>query len=200
MPTELERRFIRGELRAQGEGDERRIVGYAAVFNQLSKDLGGFREMLMPGAFTRTLNEADVRALLNHDPNLILGRSGAGTLVLVEDDIGLRYEIMPPDTQYARDLLISLDRKDIDQSSFAFRAVEESWKHPNENEPLPIRVLHDVDLFDVSPVTFPAYPTTSVSARDMSKIIAGEGTGGEAVGGAVRRLAHLRRRLQLVEL
>lgn len=199
---EFERRFVKREVRAAGEGADRRIIGYAAVFNALSENLGGFREMIMPGAFKRTLLEADVRAVFNHDPNLILGRSKAGTLLLEEDEVGLRYEVIAPDTQYARDLLISLDRGDVDQSSFQFRTVEESWLHPTETEPLPIRVLRDVDLFDVSPVTFPAYPQTMVSARDMAKLMAspGQATGEAAGAHAARRLAHLRRKLQLAEL
>lgn len=198
--NELERRLYRGELRAEGEGAERRIVGYAAVFNVLSVNLGGFREIIMPGAFKRTIGEADVRAVINHDANLVLGRNKAGTLTLREDEIGLRYEIIPPDTQYARDLIVSLDRGDIDQSSFSFRAVEESWKYPTEQEPLPTRVLHDVDLFDVSPVTFPAYQETTVQARDMAKLYLTPGSqaaSGMAEAAAARRLSLLKLKLEL---
>jgi HK97 family phage prohead protease len=196
----IERRFFRGELRAEGEGTEQRIIGYAAPFNSLSEDLGGWREIIEPGAFSETL-EDDIRALFNHDPNLVLGRNKAGTLSLLEDDMGLRYEILPPDTQYARDLATSIKRGDVDGSSFAFRAIEESWINPTSEQPLPVRRLHVVRLFDVSPVTFPAYPVTSVAVRDMAQqlALAGRATGQAGGGVAVGRLALRRRRLELLE-
>jgi HK97 family phage prohead protease len=208
---EFERRFLtrKLEVRAEGEQQPRRIVGYAAVFNSLSENLGGFRELILPGAFTETL-EDDVKALLNHDPNKLLGRTLAGTLLLQEDDIGLRYEIIPPDTQYARDLLVSIERGDLDQSSFQFIAGEESWRHPTDEEPLPIRVLHQVRLFDVSPVVFPAYPTTSAGVRDMAKQMAhrpaerdagsGQAAGRDAKAIAVGRRDLMRRKIQLLKL
>lgn len=197
---ELERRFLARELRAEGsEGEPRRIIGYAAVFNSLSENLGGFREMIMPGAFSQAIEEDDVRALFNHDANLILGRNTAGTLVLVEDEVGLRYEIMPPDTQYARDLLISIDRGDVNRSSFGFMAREESWKHPTDEEPLPVRVLHQCRLYDVSPVTFPAYQDTLVAVRNKA-IELSRAAGLEAQGSPAGRLATLRRKLNLIEL
>lgn len=197
--SELERRFIKYQLRAQGEGEARRIIGYAAVFNSLSEDLGGFREIIMPGAFTDTLT-GDIRSLFNHEPSLILGRTISQTLALEEDEIGLRYEVSPPDTQYARDLIISIDRGDVDQSSFMFRVIEESWRHPDASNPLPTRILHQVELFDVSPVTFPAYPTTSVGVRDMAKLLlAGGATGEQAAAELAGRLALKRRRLELLE-
>jgi HK97 family phage prohead protease len=214
--SEVERRFTRGELRAEGEGADdkpRRILGYAAVFNSMSEDLGGFREMIEPGAFANTIREDDVRGLFNHEPTLILGRSTNGTLILVEDDVGLRYEIVPPETRYAEDLFVSIDRGDVDQSSFSFRAVEESWREPSEDQPLPTRILREVQLFDVSPVTFPAYPTTTAQVRDMAKSLSpdpspkGRGEdlvpGGRATDGAageqgaVGRLALRRRHLEL---
>jgi hypothetical protein len=200
MSPTVERRFFSGELRAQGEGEELRIIGYAALFNSQSENLGGWREMIMPGAFAKTL-EGDIRALFNHDPNLVLGRNKANTLSLVEDDIGLRYEILPPDTRYASDLVVSIRRGDVSGSSFAFYAIEESWRNPSEEEPLPVRMLHEVQLFDVSPVTFPAYPVTSVTVRDMAQqlALAGRATGQEGGDGAVGRLALRRRRLDLLE-
>lgn len=155
------------EVRANQEGTGE-IVGHAAVFNQLSEDLGQFREMIAPGAFKKTINEADVRALWNHDPNFVLGRTKNGTLELKEDEKGLAIKIKPPDTQWARDLMVSIQRGDVDQMSFGFRAIKEDWK--TENDEL-IRVLQEVELFDVSPVTFPAYPTTDVQMRKLIDVL-----------------------------
>lgn len=152
------------ELRAEGAFPK--IRGYAAVFNQLSQPLFmGIRERIRPGAFRQTLADgADVRALFNHDPSQILGRNGAGTLRLEEDQHGLKYEIDPPDTTVGRDLLVSLRRRDITQSSFGFRSKDEEYKKENGEF---IRDLVSVDLFDVSPVTYPAYTGASVSVRSL---------------------------------
>lgn len=208
MP-EIERRFFKCELRAVGgEGDEPvRIVGYAAIFNVVSEELYGFREMIMPGAFREVIETEDVRALINHDPNLVLGRTAADTLRLIEDERGLRYEIDPPDTQYARDLIVSLRRGDVDQSSFAFKVLmeDEEWRGPSEEEPLPVRIIHKFNrLYDVSPATFPAYTETSVDVRALDKAkklaIPGGATGDEAKEIAVGRRDLLRRKIQLLKL
>src|SRR5690349_20178291 len=102
------------------------LVGYAAVFNSQSADLGGFKEVIAPGAFTRSLSDAvtDPRALVSHDPQRILGRVSAGTLRLAQDDHGLRFEIDVPDTTYGRDLLESVKRGDIRGASFGFRLAK----------------------------------------------------------------------------
>jgi len=149
------------ELREDGAFPK--IRGYAAVFNQLSEPMWGVRERIMPGAFKRTLAEgADVRALFNHDPSQILGRTKAGTLKLEEDQHGLRYVITPPDTTVGRDLMENIRRGDITQSSFGFRSVDENYLKENGQF---IRELLSVDLFDVSPVTYPAYTGTDVNVR-----------------------------------
>jgi hypothetical protein len=142
------------------------IRGHAAVFNKLSDDLGGFRERVLPGAFADTLNE-DVRALFNHDPNYVLGRTKSGTLQIAEDSIGLMFRVRYPDTQWARDLATTIKRGDIDQASFAFRTITDNWV-PGEGDTL-VRELVKVKLYDVSPVTFPAYPQTNVTAREFSE-------------------------------
>src|ERR1700674_3929231 len=145
------------------DGKPTMIVGYPAKFNKLSRRMWGMREQIMPGAFKRTLAEgADVRALLNHNPDIVLGRNKAGTLRLKEDSTGLRMEIDAPDTQAARDLMTSIDRGDISQGSFRFRTVTDNW-HMQDGET--IRDLIDVDLMDVSPVTFPAYEDTDMGVR-----------------------------------
>lgn len=161
---EIERRtFPITEIRASGDG-EPEISGYAAVFNELSSNLGGFYEKIQPGAFATTLQSADVRALWNHNADYPLGRTKAGTLTLSEDANGLRFAIIPPDTQYARDLLVSMRRGDVDQMSFGFRTIRDRWEQVGEQV---VRTLLEVELFDVSPVTYPAYPTTSASVRSQ---------------------------------
>lgn len=164
----LERRSMEvRELRMDEEA--RKIEGYASVFNE-ETDIGGmFREVVRPGAFKRAIKEKqDVRALWNHNPDHIIGRTKAGTLSLQEDKKGLRISIDPPDTQFARDLMESIRRGDVDQMSFAFRAVEEQWTE-RKGEPS-LRELVDLDLYDVSPVTYPAYEGTQVGLRSAESV------------------------------
>jgi HK97 family phage prohead protease len=202
MEPELERRsFTIREIRAS-EGDEPTVItGYAAVFNELSENLGGFYERIEQGAFAGTLESADVRALWNHDPNYPLGRTRAGTLELSEDETGLAFKIRPPDTSYAKDLLVSMRRGDVDQMSFGFRTIRDRWEQIGGQV---IRTLLEVELFDVSPVTFPAYPQTSAAVR--SKLEALTAAGQESGSGAEDRViaqarnAHRKRRLQLLKI
>lgn len=172
---EFERRnFTATELRAVSDDKGvRHITGYAAVFNSLSEDLGGFREKIAPGAFARAIKDDDVRALWNHNSDCVLGRTKSGTLRLSEDEHGLKIECDPPDAQWVRDLMASIDRGDIDQMSFGFivrRYPDGSrgaqWVEENGED---IRILTDVELFDVSPVTFPAYPDTEVGLRSLEE-------------------------------
>jgi len=161
----IERRtFQLTEIRAEGEdGESLRISGHAAVFNKKSEPIFGmFREIVLPGAFKRSLKKDDIRALWNHDANFVLGRNKAGTLRLKEDDRGLKTDIDLPETQFARDLYQSIKRGDVDQMSFGFRTVTDKWRTEEKEN---VRELVEVDLFDVSPVTFPAYPQTDISAR-----------------------------------
>ncbi len=160
-----EMRTVPIELRVEG-GDSPKIVGHAAVFGKWSEDLGGFREKIAPGAFSKTIGEGDIRALFNHDPNYVLGRNTSGTLTLEEDKKGLKVSIEPPDTQWARDLTTSIERGDINQMSFGFRTVKDQWTTPKDGNDVK-RELLEVELFDVSPVTFPAYPQTDVGVRSI---------------------------------
>jgi HK97 family phage prohead protease len=159
MTQPLERRWLGDyklpdtEVRAS-EG-RKKIAGHAAVFNRTSQNLGGFVEEVAPGAFTKTIQEADVRGLINHDVNILLGRNRASTLTLVEDNIGLAYEIDPPDTTVARDWMALLERGDISQSSFSFRVIDVEWGLTADD--FPKRTLKELALYDVGPVTFPAY-------------------------------------------
>ncbi|MBX3014847.1 MAG: HK97 family phage prohead protease [Caldilineaceae bacterium] len=164
---ELERRFcdrhgLGVTRRAVGEQEVRSLTGYAAVFDTLSVELWGFRERIAKGAFLATLGD-DVRALWNHDTNHVLGRTTNATLRLAEDDIGLRVEIDPPSSPMADSFMASVERGDVNQMSFAFRTLEDTWDEDAEGQL--IRTLTKVKLYEVSPVTFPAYPATSISAR-----------------------------------
>ena len=165
---EQERRTIEVELRVERREDgPPKIRGHAAVFNSLSEDLGGFREQIAPGAFADAVKTDDVRALWNHNPDFVLGRNRSKTLRLSEDTKGLSIEIDPPDTQFARDLLVSIERGDVSQMSFAFsvRANGQNWGKDDDGKV--VRTLTNVRLYDVSPVTFPAYTQTDVAVRSM---------------------------------
>jgi HK97 family phage prohead protease len=165
--TKSERRFVElAELRLDSETETKSIRGYAAVFDAMSQPLFGFREIIRKGAFKKTIKDGDIRALWNHDPNYVLGRKSARTLSLTEDDKGLLSRIFPPDTQWARDLMTSIDRGDVSQMSFGFRTVKDNWLPPGEDG-LPVRELLSCQLFDVSPVTYPAYPQTEVHVRAL---------------------------------
>lgn len=157
-----ETRIYTAKVEIRSSDSEPKIVGHAAVFNALSCDLGGFREKVQPGAFARTLAESDVRALWNHNPDLVLGRRKAGTLVIAEDGHGLAIEITPPNTQWARDHMETMRRGDVDQMSFGFRVKSDSFEKSSEGV---VRTLHDIELFEVSPVAFPAYPQTEIAVR-----------------------------------
>ncbi|WP_367363365.1 HK97 family phage prohead protease [Mesotoga sp.] len=160
----MEIRTIQSEFRVENKEGKAQISGYAAVFNELSDDLGGFREKIQPGAFSEAIVNDDVRALWNHDSNYVLGRNKAGTLKLSEDERGLHYVVDLPDTQWAKDLSESIKRGDVTQSSFGFIVDSDEWaKQDGET----VRTLTKVTLFDVSPVTYPAYPQTSTSARSI---------------------------------
>lgn len=145
-----------------------RLIGHAAVFSQLSEDLGGFREQIAPGAFADAIKADDVRALFNHDSNYVLGRTGSGTLRLSEDVRGLAIEIDLPDTQTIRDLVAApIERGDVSQMSFGFsvRPGGQDWAKDDAGQV--VRTLKRVRLFDVSPVTFPAYRQTDIAMREL---------------------------------
>jgi hypothetical protein len=161
-----ERRSWPGELRMEKrDGEPAKIVGYAAVFDSWYEEPDmRFREKIRPGAFAKTIQEADIRALWNHNPDYVLGRTKNGTLTLREDERGLWMEVAPPEAQWARDLMRSIERGDVDQQSFGFRAIKEEWNTTRDWEE---RTLVEVHLFDVSPVTFPAYEDTIAQVRSL---------------------------------
>ena len=145
-----------------------KIEGYAAVFNSDSEDMG-FVERIKPGAFKDALKRSDARALFNHDPNFILGRQSNGTLDLKEDKTGLFMSVQPPDTQLIRDMVLTpIERGDITQQSFGFTIEADSWDGLDTESP--VRTIEKVrELFDVSPVTYPAYPDTQVALRSLKR-------------------------------
>lgn len=164
-----ERRFHAAkeiELRAYApaeDGAQRDIGGYAAVFNSPTMIGSYFREQVAPGAFTDAIKNCDVRALFNHDANYVIGRNVSKTLVMTEDDRGLTWRASPPDTTWARDLAVSIDRGDISGCSFSFVPTVEEWDYAGD---VPLRTIIACELYDVSAVTYPAYDDTSVSLRD----------------------------------
>jgi HK97 family phage prohead protease len=165
----VERRIVDAQLEVRSSGDEPvKLIGYAAVFDRDANIAGLFLERIAPGAFAAAVAEDDVRALFNHDPNFVLGRTAAGTLRLSEDETGLLYEVDPPDTQVARDLMVSVKRGDVNQSSFGFQVVRDEWLRAENAGDLPKRTILEARLFDVSPVTYPAYEETTAEARSQA--------------------------------
>jgi len=145
------------------------IVGYAAVYNRLSLDLGGFREEILPGAFDRILSKRgkDVVALFNHDSNIVLGRSSSGTLELSSDEKGLKYVVTPPVSR--ADVLELIQRRDVRGSSFAFTVEPKNESFRTGEDGKAIRQIREVSgLYDVGPVLNPAYPATSASVAMRS--------------------------------
>jgi HK97 family phage prohead protease len=165
---EIERRTFAANI--ENLDQTRSVKGYASVFDRESQDLGGFVEIIHENAFTDRLND-DVRALFNHDANLILGRTTSGTLNLFVDNGGLGYEVDFPDTTYANDLLKSVKRGDVTQSSFAFTVAKDGDEWITEGDKI-IRIVHRVaQLYDVSPVTYPAYTDATAAARSLKEYV-----------------------------
>lgn len=166
--TERERREFNGglELRDDAGGTTKRMTGWAAKFDVLSEPLGNFRERIRRGAFAKSLATADVRLLVNHD-GMPLARTKSGTLKLFEDSVGLRFEAKldagDPDVQR---LVPKMKRGDLTQMSFGFFTKRDSWDRSDPQRP--VRILEEVEIFDISIVTFPAYPQTEAEIRRPS--------------------------------
>jgi HK97 family phage prohead protease len=192
----FERRVFKVEVRKSEDG--RKLRGTAVVFNQLSENLGGFREQIDPAAFDGC-DMSDVRCLFNHEDSMVLGRTTSNTLTLTRDDSGLHFECDPPDTSYARDLAVSMDRGDIDQCSFSFTVAPggSDWDQDPDSG-ADIRTVKKISrLYDVSIVTYPAYPQTSSEIRTNAEILSERQTGPPANHGGGADLALLRRKLEL---
>ena len=145
-----------------------KISGYAAVFNSLSQDLGGFREIVAPGAFRQSLRSNDIRLLLQHDSvGVPLARTSTGTLRLTEDKQGLRFTADLPDSPAGQNVLEAVRRGDISAMSFGFSTRRDSWEHGTGGT---VRTLHDVDLHEVSVVGWPAYEATTASVVPVETV------------------------------
>ncbi len=167
MKNKLERRVFPFELEVKADDETGKFVGHAAVFDEIGEGMF-FREKISPGAFKASIRKDDIRALRNHNSDYVLGRNRAKptpTLNLKEDDIGLKVTITPPDTQWARDLRESIRRGDINQMSFAFETLKDSWDEEDE-----LRTLEKVKLWEVSTVTFPFYEGTDIAVRTREDI------------------------------
>jgi len=197
------------DVRDAGEDGKRRLGGYAAVFDSIEPIGGEYREVIRPGAFTKTLRESDVVALWNHETGTVLGRMGNGTLTLAEDDHGLRFNLDLPDTTAGRDAFTLARRGDVANMSFGFKPIRQEWSDIDTGDPL--RELREVALFEVSPVTFPAYKATSVEARSVLERAKKSGDQGDDTTSApgAEDSVHpeagpsiliLRRRLELMEV
>lgn len=195
------------EVRMEDVNGAPTLSGYAAMYNQLSVDFGGWREIIRPGAFTASLAKGpDTRANVDHTGGLhTIGRTRNGTLSLAEDAQGLRVAITPPDTQAGRDVVTLVRRGDLNQMSFAFWTLRDNWLETGEYV---LRELNEVDIDggDVSIVTYPAYPSTSVQMRSLMNLppmptnVRGQGTASDKADEVARaRLLSRRRRLQLME-
>jgi HK97 family phage prohead protease len=173
---EIERRDFAfeddNELIVENRADGRAaIIGYAAVYNRLSLDLGGFREEILPGAFDKILSrqrgKQDVVALFNHDTNIVLGRTSSGTLELSSDEKGLRYVVTPPVSR--ADVMELISRRDVRGSSFAFTVDKSGEGFRQGEDGNAVRQIREVSgLYDVGPVLVPAYPSTSASVAMRS--------------------------------
>ena len=158
--TNMEKRVYTIESRVEETEDKRDVVvGYGSIFNSRSENLGGFYEYISPSAITQeTIDNSDVRALINHDESLILARSTSGTLNLNVDEKGLKYEFDIPETSYGKDLAINMKNGNITQSSFAFTVAENGDEWSTDEDGNDVRTITKIDkLYDVSPVTYPAY-------------------------------------------
>ncbi|MCJ7840513.1 HK97 family phage prohead protease [Lederbergia sp. NSJ-179] len=160
-------------IRTRSKEDEPlKVSGYAAVFNSRTNIGDWFDEIIAPGAFQQTLKDNDdIRALFNHSWDNVLGRTKAGTLSLSEDEKGLKFDLELPDTTLARDLAVSMERGDIDQCSFGFYVTSETWDY--DSEPA-LRTINEVELFEISLVSLPAYDDTEaalVRSKEIDKTV-----------------------------
>ena len=168
--SDLERRYTPGTVEVvRAANDRKSIGGYAAKFDKQSRNLGGFVEQIRSTAFNKSRGDGwpDVLARYNHDDNMLLGTSVAGTLRLSIDEVGLVYEVDPP--QARADILELVARGDVQKSSFAFRVMGDGDEWSLNDLDIPLRTLTNVQLVDVAPVNSPAYLDTSTGLRSLAQ-------------------------------
>ena len=164
------------EIRANEEGDSPKLVGLGAPYGVWSEDLGGgfgkFRERFEAGAFRESVAADDIRALYNHESGQVLGRVSAGTLRLNETERGIEYEIDLPDTSFARDLAVSVERKDVTGNSFGFTVPDpDTDQHWEERDGTIWRTITRAKMLELGPQPFPAYPQTEVENRSLQLLM-----------------------------
>lgn len=154
--------------RDDSENNSRIVTGYAAIFNSPTLLWEDLKEVIAPGAFSKSLSNSDVRCLFDHDWSKVLGRTKSGTLKLEEDNRGLKFEVELPNTTVANDLIESMTRGDINQCSFGFIPTEETWDY--SSDPI-LRTVNEVELYEVSIVSLPAYQDTEAAlARSKQEV------------------------------
>ncbi len=162
------RAMIKGtvEIRSlpEEDGGGAIISGTAIPYNSESEEMYGFREIVAPGAFKGSLGN-DIRCLWNHDTGKPLGRTTNGTLTLRDTESGLAYECKLPETSWGKDARESISRGDVTGMSFGFRVLQDEWAYPKDSD-IVVRTILEAELFEVSPVTFPAYPESVAEARN----------------------------------
>ena len=196
MTTNIEKRASGLGVEVRADSDKRTLVGYAAKFDRLASIGGYFDEKIAPGAFAEAIS-GDIRALVDHDPGRVIGRTKSGTLRLAEDGTGLRVEIDVPDTTDGNDLWVLVERGDISGMSFGFRVTKETW---DETGVSPVRTIHKLELHEVSAVAWPAYEDTTIGLRSLEAARDGAGKYAEKraadAAAAARRVAKKRASLE----
>ena len=178
--------------------DQREIEGYAAVFDKTTS-IRWFTESIDPHAFDETIEKDEIVACFNHDPNLVLGRNSAGTMLLSTDNIGLKYLIYPPDTQAGNDVHTSITRGDVKGSSFWFIVLEDKWSYADDSDDVH-RTILKVRLIELGPVTFPAYVDTTASARSLGDWLEAQINEAQQAADDKWKRDAMRRRLDLAAL
>lgn len=162
----MERRILTRDIELREVDNKPVLFGYAAVFGKESDDLGWFRETINERAFDKVINDPDIMILFNHDSNYILGRTGAGTAKIGLDNVGLWYEVNPPESR--TDIIEAVQRGDLRGGSIGFTVEKETWTQ-EEGEMDKREILEVKRLYDLGPVTFPAYPDTTVAKRNFER-------------------------------
>lgn len=170
----LERREIPVEaieLRAEGDNGQRKIAGYGIVYNRKAKIGDDYEEVIRPGAARKLLEtKPDIKCALNHNRMYLFGRTKSGTLELEENQSGVKYTANPPEAQWAKDAIASIERGDIDGSSFTFAVGPEGEKVTRQSDGTILREIFEFSrIGEMGPVTDPAYISTTANVRSAEE-------------------------------